>query len=103
MRNEAVRSPHSTATHRGQGLCSAATHNAILSHVCSVTAATHARAIYHVHKIFIFHIVIWPLFWKYYYDSLLFMGWMQRSFGKQSRLLTYGEHTRVNVSAKGID
>lgn len=48
-----------------------------------------ARAIYHIHKVFILHIHVWPLLWKYYYNGLAFMGWMQWSFGKQS-YLTYG-------------
>lgn len=103
MSNEAVHPPHCMAVRRERGLRSATAHYTVLSHVHPVTAATHAWTLYHIHKIFILHIQVWPLLWKYYYDVLSFRGWMQWSFGKRSHLLTYGEHTWINISAKSID
>lgn len=105
MRSEVVPSPRRTTTHRGRGLCSAVTtaHYTVLSHGRAVTAAPHAPAIYHLHKIFILRINVWSLLWKYYDDGLPFVGWMQWSFGKQPHVLTYGEHIWINRAAKGID
>lgn len=73
--------------------------------MCKPSIVTiYAWIIYHIDKnIFFLLILVWTLLWKYYYDGLLFVGWMQWRLGKWSHFHSYGEHRWSNISAKAID